>query len=417
MFTITKLQSSPFVQQLGPERLGGFAIPSQSRCEWHYPFMITLSGNYTVEARLLYVNGDRDFNHSQCHFQEGVIPFNEHSTEGINITTGSGTYSDEHHIIDRVQPGKRFIDAKLSCCEWCSRRHDCGYWISDGGVSFSGETNSCILMSKNTKIVGLHDTDEHTGADAFPMTLVNTTKKWVFGVSRTEICHKYLGPASWATIHFRPDLMTECSDDMNLIHSTKYVVDLRATESEQHKAFRQSTELCTFRKDLDLSGRWRNMTHFAKREFGDDGNITDMSNMTHPVQFMPYHCRLNTKQTVPEMLDILRTEHNVHSIYFIGDSIINAIKEGAAATLPAGNDQVKFIIINHYSQEGRISAAEWPRVNVVVDDFVAIHKMWQYTFAEIRSYFLEKATRYDNEFSRYFGNNKSKLLAILFGKY
>ena len=85
----------------GPERLGGFAIPNENRCEWHYPFMVTVSGTYTIEARLLYINGDVDFDYKLCNYREGVMLFNEHTTKGINFTTGTGTYIDDHHMINQ----------------------------------------------------------------------------------------------------------------------------------------------------------------------------------------------------------------------------------------------------------------------------------------------------------------------------
>merc|ERR1719410_954116 len=56
-------QVSIFVDIIGTEYLGGVAIPSadDEDCEWTYSFKVRVSGNYSVQARLLSFNGDADF--------------------------------------------------------------------------------------------------------------------------------------------------------------------------------------------------------------------------------------------------------------------------------------------------------------------------------------------------------------------
>ena len=272
---------SIYVDVSGPERLGGFAIPNDNRCEWHYPFMVTVSGTYTVEARLLSVDGHLDANQSLCNTQSGVILYNEqshnHTVNGINLEFGNGTYLDEYHVIDRGS----MKHSHRECCEWCTRRENCGYWMSTGFVWDS--QNGCILLSKNTRIIGVHN-EEELKEDEFPMSLVNIPNSawyihWVFGESRNEETTKYLGRAcgdKWGYMGpctYMPDLRRNCEgpggeygpyvfgsygehDNLNLIHSLENKAILTATDQ-----YIDPLEKCVFSEDIDLSGRWRNVNH------------------------------------------------------------------------------------------------------------------------------------------------------------
>ena len=53
---------SIYVDIKGPEYLGGLAIPSVNAvdCEWYYPFKVRLSGMYLIDARLLYLDANRE---------------------------------------------------------------------------------------------------------------------------------------------------------------------------------------------------------------------------------------------------------------------------------------------------------------------------------------------------------------------
>ena len=57
-------------QQSDTEYLGGIAIPHNTKCEWYYLFNITLSGNYTIIARLLYYDGEMQANNLLCKQNE-----------------------------------------------------------------------------------------------------------------------------------------------------------------------------------------------------------------------------------------------------------------------------------------------------------------------------------------------------------
>ena len=159
------------------------------------------------------------------------------------------------------------------------------------------DTKTCILMSKSIKIHGIH---ANVTDDKFPMTLIPTTQQWVFGESRNEKTTKYLGRTCPDCVKGLPDLFSQCPNDLNLIYSSEYTLNLNVTT--EHNVYNEPSEKCRFKKNLDLSGRWINVNH-------NEGNRKNGEKLDRDEwRYIPHHCHLDFNQSVSEILSTLHNQ-------------------------------------------------------------------------------------------------------------
>eukprot|EP01084_Bolivina_argentea_P259734 438374_1 len=179
-----------YVTIQGIEYFGGLAYGSNIKCEWYFNFKISISSIYNIKARLLYYNGDVEFNYNLCENKQDYLLWND-ETSSLNDTRG--IYTDTTYIYKQIGHEK-FYASNEQCCEWCSRNSKyCKYFLSNDGNILE---NRCIMFNNDAKI---NDTMQ-----LIPVSSVSTNKfkyrtKWIFGKSRQEITKYYLGSLLTAT--------------------------------------------------------------------------------------------------------------------------------------------------------------------------------------------------------------------------
>ena len=124
-----------YVEILGNEILGGIAYPrlysEKYPCNWYFPFNITISGKYIVNVRLLYWNGQSEFNNDKCYNIENIGWRSLHNHNNNNSNKLNNVFNDVSVSL-RIDSRSKFYDRAYSCCEWCTRMgpYICKYWMS-----------------------------------------------------------------------------------------------------------------------------------------------------------------------------------------------------------------------------------------------------------------------------------------------
>eukprot|EP01083_Nonionella_stella_P035508 96878_1 len=377
-----------YVTIQGHELLGGLAIPDPIKCQWHYTFRITVSGHYKVMTRLLYYDGDIEFNYSKCNVIRNSIVYN-------NITTvidSDGVYHDDTYIMQRIYDEK-FYKEQEQCCEWCARVDRCAMYISYQANArddpLSVLSNRCIMFNRSA-ITHLSILNRNHIPRPFPNLNDAMLKRWVLGYNRNETTRYYLGSLSPTT----PTQKHCRSRKYDIIHNGNQNVFVLQKYAIQpgHKP------RCSFDSSKHFAGRWKHV--------GNDTELVDL--ITWTVR------RCTTTDF----------EQGIRNIYFWGDSIINTMVElmqneikldktlfGCNSVIKGNERTYPLLCVSHGMPAGTMTRQQNVLKNGTKDVFVfnlnLVHKLWHKTVTETETYLnsmIEELTRY---FIGEYGNDTS----------
>jgi len=167
-----------WVRFRGQEIQAGIATQDPTgKCEWVYRFPhMARSGKYSVDVKLISVNGEQDFEEKDCDIRQGQMVHRQ-------------------HIPYRQVESLKFYAPDRSCCEICTRDEECGLWMSPGHNNSKCSLFRGDVTMAETKALGAELDDEgkrllkEAGID--PMSFAYKSDSVMVGTSRRKPNEEY----------------------------------------------------------------------------------------------------------------------------------------------------------------------------------------------------------------------------------
>eukprot|EP00747_Dinoflagellata_sp_TGD_P166160 gnl/TRDRNA2_/TRDRNA2_188503_c0_seq1.p1 gnl/TRDRNA2_/TRDRNA2_188503_c0~~gnl/TRDRNA2_/TRDRNA2_188503_c0_seq1.p1 ORF type:complete len:705 (+),score=75.14 gnl/TRDRNA2_/TRDRNA2_188503_c0_seq1:61-2175(+) len=373
---------SIWVRVAGPQLHAGLATPSTSNktCRWHFDLHnIQETGNYTVEAKLLNLDGGLDTNYSMCNIQRNVAFKGE--------------------VLQHLK-GSKLYNRMDGCCEACTRDERCTHWTTP---AIGGERDAhCTLFSKVTA-------KNKTGPELPAQSMWDAPPRGMFisGTKRNERTSRFLG-CGWSCLlsHAHPCLHP--NDDRIMNFGMKLFVH------RKDPAFMSSTSSRTCRtpSEVNSPGHWQELSAaelakcskdasgkspdvvraklfpVLKYDEGDgycwykevlhdlgsrcaeadcpefQSRLVPVSNLstaerTTAFKWVPNHCQLPMME--PSQIQECVTRKKIASFRVVGDSVMDFFSAYVGMRL----EHIQF-------WKGQNST------HVIVDDFSMPHEIWGY---------------------------------------
>lgn len=293
-----------YVRVIGVEIIGDSAKANDTHCEWYFDFVISISDWYIIDARLLDLDGNMEFNYNKCHFQENKILYNKQTT----FFDTKGIYHDTKFINVQINY-KKFYKSSEQCCEWCTRQgiNKCKYFIASNTFEHFLYPNRCIMFANINITVDENNSAKNIRVDSVQnamLSRVNIEKRemdlidssllvygssnisylieekdvreafnrqtWYFGENRQEKTTYYLGSRATTT-----PTNSICRDtSFDLIHGKTKVnltikhidIDINNNGGYSKKVMKNCSMMDNFKYN-SMQGRWIDKGKFISMFF------------------------------------------------------------------------------------------------------------------------------------------------------
>eukprot|EP01083_Nonionella_stella_P089475 249645_1 len=417
-----------FVRISGAETLGGFASVAHNtkhECFWWFKFRITLPGNYSIIARILYYKGHLDFDNNKCELQLNAGWKSSNSNISTQDAYNKPELFDDPLISTRIDWRLQFYDRHYSCCEWCSRlpTETCSKWMS--GPGFGRRNDRCNMFHDEHSI---YNTDSNNRITSIAMPKEKNLTQWFAGTSRNEDTAWYLGSKLSVTPSQRICFSGNWRN-YDVIHNSNFSF-LIYDDKDHLDPLNGTLPLCSLRdikEDTGLSsnrrfGRWITSKLYNNDAVGcivgkyfDEYNETEVMEasylcLIHSYQYMwhntyrrwpsnfwfPYKCSLKWFHSINEAIDLI-WQRGLRKIYWTGDSMSRDLQTMFYQMAPrrlvfSGSDETfcrqdrfntssdKLLLCYNRAMQRFVAQA---KPQVIVDNFNLLHQLWHNNMSDI----------------------------------